>query len=73
MKRLITLLFACAVPTVFAALPWEPHWTWTMPTFYVSGAPLDISEIQESRLYCDGATSPDFTIPSPDIEFTTPF
>lgn len=73
MKRFIPLLFACMVPATFAIMPWEPHFTWILPTEYTSGAPLDPADILEAQLFCNGATTPDFVIPSPDTDFTTPF
>ena len=70
MRYLLVLL---ATSSVWAALPWEPEFSWTFPTEYESGAPLDVSQITETRIYCDGNSTPDAVITAPQNNYTSAF
>lgn len=39
--------------------------TWELPTEYEDGTPLAASDITETRVYCDGDTSPTITTAAP--------
>ena len=47
--------------------------TWSNPTTFTDGSPLDVSEIAEIRFYCDGDTTPTLTATGGDSSVTGDF
>jgi hypothetical protein len=45
--------------------------TYTPASLYSDGTPMPLSEIAETRLYCDGSTTPDITELGADGNFDT--
>jgi hypothetical protein len=84
LKILSTVLLSVSIPS-FAVVPWDPEFSWTFPAFYTSGAPLAITDIAETRIYCDELPiqdpvtgvwtrpTPDFVVAAPTGALTSPF
>ena len=75
MKR-IAWLTALFVPVaVLAAMPFNPEFSWTAPTQYVSGAALDpdtdLHPTDAWNFYCDGDLAPRITLPRSDRAWVT--
>lgn len=71
MKKLLVLMFFSTF--VWADLPFQPHFTWTGPTEFTDGSPLDPAiDLSEYRLNCTGADSVNIIVSNTLIDFEPP-
>lgn len=72
MKKVFLVLTLISISS-WAALPWEPEFSWTFPTEYESGAPITVDQITETRIYCDGNSTPEAVVTAPAASWTAAF
>ena len=73
MKYLIPLLLVSSI--AFADLPESPRFTWTNPTQYTDGTPLNpATELAEIKVHCTGAMTFEGVVSTMPVveEFLTP-
>lgn len=73
MKKVILIFLMGMLPlAAFADLPFQPTFTWTLPTAYTDGSVLDPAfELDAVNLYCTGAAAVQQTFPV-STSFTSP-
>ncbi len=62
MKLLMSALLLFSI-SAFGRLPFQPTFTWTLPTQFTDDSPLVPSDLSEVKIYCAGASVVEISVP----------